>query len=90
MIKEKSITIGANKKQVEAFKEKIGKAGSKVKAKYNKEVMALEQKNRDLKKKLKEYKDEGQSKWGEFKKNVKYDADGIGKTVTDLFKDKRK
>jgi hypothetical protein len=47
----------------------------------------LEQKNRDLKKKLEEYKDEGQSKWEEFKTNFKHDMDGIGKTMKDLFKD---
>jgi hypothetical protein len=36
---------------------------------------------------LEEYKDEGQSKWEEFKTNFKHDMDGIGKTMKDLFKD---
>jgi predicted RNase H-like nuclease (RuvC/YqgF family) len=63
------------------------KTDSKTKAKYNKAVAELEQKNRDLKKKLEEYKDEGESKWQEFKTNFSHDIDGLGKTMKDLFKD---
>jgi hypothetical protein len=40
-----------------------------------------------MKKKLKEYKNEGPVKWEEFKTNFKHDMDGIEKTMTDLFKD---
>jgi predicted RNase H-like nuclease (RuvC/YqgF family) len=80
--------IEDNEKRINAFKEKMGKAGLKVKAKFNEEVAVLEQKNRDLKKKLEDYKDEGQSKWKEFKTNLNHDMDGIGKTMKDLFKDK--
>lgn len=86
--RESELAIAANEKRIDAFKEKMEKAGPKVKAKYDKEVAALEQKNKDLKKKLEDYKDEGQSKWEEFKTNFKHDMDGIGKTMTDLFKDK--
>jgi hypothetical protein len=49
--------------------------------------MELEQKNRGLKKQLEEYKDEGESKWQEFKTNFSRDMDAVGKTVKDLFKD---
>ena len=85
--RESEQTIEANEMRIDAFKEKMEKAGPKVKAKYSKEVAVLEQKNRDLKKKLEEYKDEGQSKWEEFKTNFKHEMDGIGKTMKDLFKD---
>jgi hypothetical protein len=80
--------IDANEKRIDAFKKEMEKAGSKVSAKYSKDVAALEQKNRDMKKKLKEYKDEGPMKWEEFKTNFKHDMDGMEKTMTDLFKDK--
>lgn len=80
--------ITANEKRIDAFKEKMEKAGFKMKAKYHKEVAVLEQRNRDLKKKLEDYKDEGPSKWQEFKTNFKHDMDGLGKTMKDLFKDK--
>ena len=80
--------IKANEDKIAAFKEKMEKAGTKTKAKYNKAVMELEQSNRDLKKKLEEYKDEGESKWQEFKTNFSHDMDAFGKTMKDLFKDK--
>ncbi len=74
------------KNSLDAVKENVEKAGSKVEATYNKEVASLKQNNRDLKKKLKEYKDKGQSKWLQFKTNVGKDVAGIGKTIKDLFK----
>ena len=79
--------IAANEKRIDAFREKMEKAGTKVKAQYKKDVEALKQKNHELKKKLEEYKDEGQGRWEEFKTNFKRDMDGIGKTMKDLFKD---
>ncbi len=86
-LRESDRAIDANEKRIDAFKESMEKAGSKVNAKYSKNVAALEQKNRDMKKKLKEYKDEGPVKWEEFKTNFKHDMDGMEKTMTDLFKD---
>jgi predicted RNase H-like nuclease (RuvC/YqgF family) len=85
--RESEQIIAANEKRIDAFKEKMEKAGSKAKAKNSKQVSMLEQKNNDLKKKLEEYKDEGQSKWQEFKTNFKNDMDAIGKTISDLFKE---
>jgi len=40
-----------------------------------------------LKKRLEYYKDERQSKWGEFKTNFHHDLDAIEKTMTELFND---
>ena len=80
-------TIAANEKRIDTLKINIGKADSKVKAEYRKDVAALEQKNRGLKKNLEDYKDEGQDKWETFKTNFNHDLDGIGKTIKDLFKD---
>jgi len=53
--------IKANEDRIDAFKSKMEKADTKTKAKYNKAVAELEQRNRDLKRKLEEYKDEGES-----------------------------
>jgi hypothetical protein len=36
---------------------------------------------------IKEYKDEGESKWQEFKTNFSHDMDAVGKTMKDLLKD---
>jgi transketolase len=77
--------IGVNEKRIEAFKENMEEAGLKVKTEYNNEMAVLEKKNRNLKKTLEEYKDEGQRKWKKFKTNFKHDRDGIGKTMKDIF-----
>lgn len=44
-------------------------------------------KSRPQKKQLEQYKDEGESKWQEFKTNFSHDMDAVGKTMADLFKD---
>jgi predicted HicB family RNase H-like nuclease len=85
--KEAEKKISANQMRIDAFKTKMEKTGAKVKGKYDNEVAILEQKNQNLKNKLDEYKDDGQSKWKEFKTNFNKDMDAIGKTMTDLFKD---
>jgi DNA-directed RNA polymerase subunit L len=77
--------IKVNEKRIDAFKENMEEAGLKVKENYNNEMTVLEKKNRNLKKKLEEYKNEGQRKWKKFKTNFKHDSDGIGKTMKDLF-----
>jgi len=77
--------IKDNAKKINAFKENIEETGLKVKANYNNEMAVLEKKNRNMKKKVEEYKDEGQRKWKKFKTNFKHNKDGIGKTMKDLF-----
>ena len=79
--------IKANDDRIDAFREKMEKAGTQTKAEYKIAVAELKQKNRDLKKKLEEYKDEGESKWQEFKTNFSHDMDAVGKTIKDLFRD---
>ena len=79
--------IELTEKMLAGFKQKTEKAGPEFKEKYSKEVAVLEQKNDDLKMKLANYKDEGQSKWEEFKTSFKEDMDGIGKTMEALFKE---
>jgi hypothetical protein len=74
------------KQSLGGVKENVGKAASKVEAAYNKEVSALKENNRGLKKKLKEYQEKGQSKWIKFKTSIGKDAAGIVKTMKDLFK----
>ena len=77
--------IKDNAKKINAFKENIEETGLKVKANYNNEMAVLEKKNRNMKKKVEEYKDEGQRKRKKFKTNFKHNKDGIGKTMKDLF-----
>ena len=85
---ESEAQIKVNEDKIDAFKAKMDKAGTKTKAKYKKAIAELKEKNHALKEKLEDYKDEGQGKWEEFKMNFNHDLDAVGKTVSDLFKDK--
>ncbi len=82
--------IEANEKTIDQLKEKMKAAGPKLEAQYNKEVAELEQKNRDLKSKLADYKDEGKDKWEAFKQEVSSDLDGLGKALKDFTVDNTK
>ena len=85
---ESEAQIKVNEDRIDTLKTKIEKVGTKAKAKYKKAVAELKEKNHALKEKLEDYKDEGESKWQEFKTNFSHDLDAIGKTISDLFKDK--
>ena len=71
--------------KISAFKALIKTASGKSKAKYEKEVMELEQKNVELRKKLNEYKYEGKDSWETFKKDFNDGLDYIGNTLNDIF-----
>ncbi|MGD1008484.1 MAG: hypothetical protein ABR980_14780 [Ignavibacteriaceae bacterium] len=85
---ENSITAFKEKMEksnsITAFKEKMEKSG---KADYNKEIAKLEKTNREMKKKLEEYKNDGKSAWEDFKTGFNNDMDKLGKAVKDLTSD---
>jgi F0F1-type ATP synthase membrane subunit b/b' len=79
------LKINANEKRIDEFKVKIKTTSREVKAEYEKEVVVLEQKNSELRKKISEYKYQGKDKWEEFKKGFNRDMDIVGKALRDLF-----
>lgn len=83
------LTIKINENRIDAFKQKMDYAGHTFKAKNCNEAALLEQRNRDLKKKLREYRDEGQITREQFRTNFNYDMDRVGRSMTVLFKDDR-
>ena len=85
---ESEAQIKVNEDKIDAYEEMMEKAGHKAKANYKKAVAELKQKNHELKEKLDKYEDQGENKWEEFKTNFNHDMDAIGKTISDLFKDK--
>ena len=85
---ESEAQIKVNDDKIDELKAKMDKAGTKAKAKYKKAVVELKEKNHALKEKLEDYKDEGETKWQEFKTNFNHDLDAVGTTISDLFKDK--
>jgi len=79
------LKISANEKKISDFKALIKTASGKSKAKYEKEVIVLEQKNVELRKRLNEYKYEGKDSWETFKKDFNDGLDYIGNTLNDIF-----
>jgi hypothetical protein len=82
------IQIDKNDKRIAEFKVKIKGAKEDLRVQYNKDVVVLEQKNADLKVKLKEYKYESKDKWEAFKKGFNSEMDDIGKGIKNFFSKK--
>ena len=77
--KETANRIAANDQNIIEFKAKIEHDKKAAKADYNKKIAALEQRNRDMKKKMDEYKAEGKDNWVKFKAEFNHDMDELGK-----------
>jgi len=60
----------------------------KFKAKYQNEVLTLEQKNIELQKRLNNYKYEGKENWEKFKQDYNNDIDSVGNALKSLFEKK--
>jgi outer membrane murein-binding lipoprotein Lpp len=84
--RETEQVIDANGRMIDSLKIKIEKAGNKGKVAFTKDLEVLEQKNVELKKKLADYNDQGQSNWEVFKSDVKRELDGLGNAMRDLYK----
>lgn len=65
--KETSERIAANDSTITAFKARMANETVDAKADYEKQLVTLEQKNSDMKKKLAAYKAEGKEQWETFK-----------------------
>ncbi|MEJ2104163.1 MAG: hypothetical protein P8X47_06235 [Ignavibacteriaceae bacterium] len=85
---EAELKIEANQKKIDDFKVAMKTTTEKFKAKYENEVLTLEQKNIELKKNLNNYKYEGKDNWENFKQKFNNDMDSIGNAITDLFTEK--
>lgn len=79
---EKVIIV--QEKNIANFKARLVSDKKEVNAVYDKKLLELEKKNRELKQKLAKYKDDGQNKWDEFKKEFSYDMEELGKAFKDL------
>ena len=80
--------IDVIQKSIDELKAEIKTASSKFKAKYEKEVLALEQKNTELRKSINEYKYEGKDKWEEFKRDFNNNMDVMANAIKDIFSKK--
>lgn len=82
--KEAVKRINMNKKSIADFKLKIAKENKVVKAKNEKKLAELEERNNKLEKSLSDYKEDGQEKWSDFKIEFNHDLDELGKAFSNL------
>jgi outer membrane murein-binding lipoprotein Lpp len=82
------LRINANQQKIDDLKAAMKTTSAKFKAKYENEVLTLEQKNIELKKKLNDFKYEGKSNWEEFKVTFNKDMDTVSNALNDIFSKK--
>lgn len=79
-------SIAENKVKIANLKAQSPKDKSKEADEYNTKVLALEQKNNELQRRIESAKYTKQTLWVKFKNESKHDLDGLGNAIKDLFK----
>ncbi len=82
------LIIDANQKQIDDFKAAMKTTSAKFKAKYENQVLTLEQNNIELKKKLNDYKYAGKDNWEEFKRDFNREVNTVVDALNEIFKNK--
>ncbi|PJJ09292.1 hypothetical protein CLU83_2638 [Flavobacterium sp. 1] len=81
---EMNAVIEKNDARITALKKEIKKTGKAADAEYDKKVDALEEKNKELKLKMENYKNDADSDWQSFKREFNHDMDELGNAFNDL------
>jgi hypothetical protein len=82
--KETDEKIAANEKSITEFEARITNEKKEAKDDYNKKIIALQQKNIDMKKRMDDYKADGKEKWELFKADFTKGMNDIGESLRDL------
>ncbi len=82
------LKIKENDSRIAEHREKMKKSGKTMDAMHEKKIANLEEKNRELQRKLDNY-DTSQSNWESFKTEFNHDMDELGKAFKDLTVDNK-
>jgi hypothetical protein len=82
------LKINANEKKIDDLKLAMRTTSAKFKTKYENQVLTLEQKNIELRKKLNNYKYEGKDNWEIFKVEFNQEVDTVITAINDIFSKK--
>ena len=82
--KETDEKIAANEKSMAEFETRVATEKKEDKDEYNKKIIALQQKNIDMKKRMDDYKADGKEKWEFFKADFTKGMDDMGESLRDL------
>jgi cytochrome c biogenesis factor len=85
--KNAEIKIAENQKSIAELKAKKASENKETKAKYDKKVVALEQKNNELKKRMDGSASTETSAWTKFKREFNHDMTELGHSIKDIGKD---
>jgi hypothetical protein len=80
-VKDAEMNISENKKVIVTLKEKKIEQNKEANDKYNKEVLALEKKNNDLEKRIKDSQHTKTNMWERFKLNFSRDMEKLGQAI---------
>lgn len=86
---EEQERIWANERYIAELKVKMNRPGKLLDATYAKKITSLEEKNKDMKRRMDAYEN-NQSNWENFKREYNHDMDELGKALTDLTIDNTK
>ncbi len=78
---EISEKIAANEEEIAIINYKIQNSNVFEKAEYEKQILVLEQKNKNLEKKMDEYKSENKKDWDAFKVKFTSDMEELGQAL---------
>lgn len=79
------VRINENEQKIAEFKAAMKTTTAKFKARYENEVLTLEQSNIELRKRLNEYKYEGKNNWDVFKRDFNREVDMVVDSLNDIF-----
>ena len=73
--------IDQNEIRIAKMKADLKNTGKTIDAEYQKKIMELEEKNKEIKSKLDMYKNDADSDWQSFKKEYRHDMDDLGELL---------
>ena len=88
--KESEIRINENQTKIAELRAKKHNESKEVEEKYDKKVLALEQKNNELKNKINKADGTKSSSWSSFKREFNHDMDELGHAIKDIGVDNTK
>jgi hypothetical protein len=80
---DSEIVIRNNEIRIAELRVKLNKPGTTLDPIYEKKIVAMEQQNKDLKKRIEDY-EKSQSDWEIFKREFNHDMEELGKALKDL------
>jgi DNA repair exonuclease SbcCD ATPase subunit len=77
--------IAANEKSIADFKAKLEKNKKANRVQYEKRLAELEQQNREMRKRLDDFREDGKENWVSFRNKFNHDMEQMGKSFHDFW-----